>query len=345
MSSGETMRAAVYKGKGDLEVEEIAVPGLGPLDVLIEVSHCGICGSDLHFMVEDWARPGSVHGHEYSGVVTAVGERVEGWSPGDPVVGGPRPGCGTCAPCRRGSINLCTARPPIGLDSDLGAFAEFKALPADSLFRVPPGLDLRTAALTEPLAVAIRGTRRAAVGPGARVLVLGAGPIGLLTVAALRESGIADVTVSEPSSGRRRHALRVGAQTVVEPADLIEPPMPMDLVSRPFDAVIDASGHAEAMAMGLTQLGRGGRLVLSGTGMRRPRFDPNRIILNELVVTGSFEYDRSDFVAALDMLAGGHLPIDALVEEDDVNLNGVKDALRRLASGEAVAKVLVAPRA
>lgn len=340
-----SMRAAVYKGKGRVVEEEIPVPEVGPADLLVEVSHCGICGSDLHFMVEDWAQPDTVHGHEYSGTVVAVGDSVAGIGPGDLVVGGPRPGCGHCGPCRRGDTNLCADRPSVGISHDLGAFAQYKVLAADSAFRIPESVTLRTAALTEPLAVALRGVRRAKVGEGSQVLVLGAGPIGLLTVAALRSAGIDQVTVSEPGEARREAALRVGASTAVEPSELVEPPLPMDLVANPFDAVIDASGRADAMTTGLTQLGRGGRLVLSGTGMRRPRFDPNRIILNELVITGSFEYDRTDFDQALRLLASGKLPVDDLIEEGDVTLDAVGDALERLASGAAAAKVMVSPRA
>ncbi|GAC1516934.1 MAG: zinc-dependent alcohol dehydrogenase family protein [Acidimicrobiales bacterium] len=339
------MRAAVYRGQGQVRVEEVPIPALRPDDVLLEVSHCGVCGSDLHFMVEDWAADGSIHGHEYSGVIAATGAEVVGWSIGAPVVGGPAPGCGRCEPCGRGATNLCVVRPPVGLGGDVGAFAEFKALPARSLFAVPSGLDLRTAALTEPLAVALRGVRRAAVEARSRVLVLGGGPIGLLTVAALRMAAVEDVTVSEPTPGRRQAAAAVGARATICPEELAEPSLPMDLIAAPFDAVIDTSGRADAMTMGLTQLARGGRLVLSGTGMKRPRFDPNRIILNELVVTGSFEYDRADFADALAMLASGDLPINALIEQEDVALADLGDALRRLASGEAVGKVLVAPHA
>jgi len=195
MTLPSSMRAAVYKGKGQVVEEEIPLPQVGSGDLLIEISHCGICGSDLHFMVEDWARPDTVHGHEYSGTVVAAGDSVVGIEPGDLVVGGPRPGCGHCGPCGRGDTNLCTVRPPVGISHDLGAFAEYKVLPADSAFRIPGNVALRTAALTEPLAVALRGVRRAGVVEGSRVLVLGAGPIGLLTVASLRSAGVDQVTV------------------------------------------------------------------------------------------------------------------------------------------------------
>lgn len=339
------MWAAVYQGGRTVSVERLAVPPVGDHEVLIEVSHCGICGSDLHFMVEDWAPAGSVHGHEYSGVIVETGPGVRDWAVGDRVVGGPNGGCGTCAPCRAGDTNLCLGRQRAGVSSHQGAFAAYKALDEASLYRVPAGLDLRTAALAEPLAVALRGVRRAGVGPQSRVLVTGAGPIGLLTVAVLAVDGVEDITVSEPAERRREAALAVGATAAVTPDALQEPRLPMDLVGLPFDAAIDCSGRADAMAAALAQLGRGGRLVLSGTGMVRPRFDANRIILNELVITGTVEYDRSDFAGALALLASGRLPIDRLIEPEDVPLGGMQEAMEHLVAGELATKVLVVPRA
>lgn len=104
------MRAAVYRGKHTVVVEEIPVPELEPTQLLLEISHCGICGSDLHLMMEDWGPIGMRGGHEFSGVVAAVGTEVEGWAVGDRAVGGPAPGCGQCRHCRNGRPNLCAAR-------------------------------------------------------------------------------------------------------------------------------------------------------------------------------------------------------------------------------------------
>src|SRR5436190_17464481 len=119
-----TMRVAVYQGKGDVLVEERPVPELGARDVLLEVSHCGICGSDVHFIHDGWGRPGSVEGHEYSGKVVAVGDDVRTWKVGDEVVGGPSPRCGECEFCRSGRRNLCTGRNTPGLEVHTdGAFA------------------------------------------------------------------------------------------------------------------------------------------------------------------------------------------------------------------------------
>jgi L-iditol 2-dehydrogenase len=340
------MMAAVYRGRRRIAVEEVPVPTPDPGQVLLEVSHCGVCGTDIHMLYEDWGTPGSIAGHEYSGVIVAVGTDVSGWQIGDRVVGGPDRGCGTCRPCRTGRSNLCAARPRLGVAPFVGAFAGYKSVDAAGLYRVPDTLDLRTAALTEPVAVARHGLRKVDVEPGGRVLVTGAGPIGLLTVGLLRHAGASDITVSEPSELRRRLALRVGASAVVSP-DRLEagPDHPMEVVAEPFNVAFECSGRRQAMENALSHLDRGGFLVLSGTGLERPRFDPNRIILNELTVTGTVEYTPDDYEAALELLASGHLPTDALVEPADETLGGLEEALGRLGRGEVAGKVMVVPRA
>ncbi len=201
---------------------------------------------------------------------------------------------------------------------------------------------MRAAALTEPLAVALHGLTRGAVRAGQRILVTGCGPIGALTIAAARARGVTDVVASEPHPRRRALAERLGA-VVVAPDELGKPAMPFDLVDDPFDAVLECSGHAAAMQAGLSQLKRGGTLVLVGAGMDWPRFDNNRITLNELVITGAFVYDPDGFPRALELLASPDFPTDVLIESDDVPLEGLYDAVERLASGELPAKVMIAP--
>jgi (R,R)-butanediol dehydrogenase/meso-butanediol dehydrogenase/diacetyl reductase len=340
------MPAAVLHGIRDVTVEEIPVPLPGEHEVLLEVSHCGICGSDLHFVLEWGGRDGRVEGHEYSATVVAVGPGVEGWSVGDRVVGGPTPRCGECEYCRAGRPSLCAGRGRVGTGDSpwQGAFARYTKVHVDELLRVPDGLSMRHAALAEPLAVALHGiTRAGGPRPGTRWLVTGGGPIGFLSVAALRAHGVDDIVVSEPHEKRRALCERLGAR-VVTPDELPVPTFPHDLVDEPFDAALECSGHREAMEAALAQLKRGGTLVLVGAGIRAPRFDPNRILLNELVVTGSFVYDADGFPRALELLASGRLPLDLLVEPDDVPLDGFLDAAVRLGSGDLAAKVLVVPR-
>jgi threonine dehydrogenase-like Zn-dependent dehydrogenase len=153
-----------------------------------------------------------------------------------------------------------------------------------------------------------------------------------------------DVVVSEPAASRRERAAGVGASGTITPAELVAPPLPMDLVDEPFDAVLECSGRADAMEAGLAQLRRGGRLVLVGTGMHAPRLDNNRVLLNELVITGAYNYDRRGFAAALSLLESGALPVDLLIEADDVPLSGLLDAMKKLATGDLAGKVLVVPR-
>src|SRR4051794_9543104 len=164
------MPAAVFQGTRAVTVEDLPTPSLGPRDVLLEVSHCGICGSDLHFVVH-WpgaGKPGSVEGHEWSGTVAAVGEEVTEWRVGDAVVGGPSPRCGRCEYCLAQRPSLCVERGKVGADDDvdaggahLGAFARYKKMRADQILRVPEGLAMKHAALVEPLAVALHGITRA----------------------------------------------------------------------------------------------------------------------------------------------------------------------------------------
>ena len=338
------MRAAVLHGPGDLRIEHRPVPRPGPDDVVARVSHCGVCGTDLHLVMEGWGRPGSVGGHEWSGTVVAVGSSVTDLSVGDAVVGGPPPGCGTCGLCLAGRGCLCLSRQPPDGAGDDGAFADYVRAHRRSVFRVPAGLDLRTAALAEPLAVALHGVTRSGVRPGQRALVLGAGPIGALSVVALRARGVDDVVVSEPNPARQALAARLGA-SVVAPDELEVPSIaePARIVDGAVDVALECSGRARAVAAGCAQLRRGGTLVLVGTGIEPPALDPNRIILNELVVTGSFEYDDGGIEEALALLASGTADVSPLVEPGDVGLDVLLPAMADLASGRTAGKVLVSP--
>ena len=348
MNLPSTMPAVILRGKEDLSLEEVPVPSVGPGDVLVEVSHCGVCGSDLHMVIDGWGRKGSIEGHEWSGVVVAVGDDVTKWSVGDHIVGGPSVRCGECEMCRSGHPSLCSQRGTPGMgDGYQGAFARYIKCREGEILRIPDGLSLREAALAEPLAVALHGITNSGVVPGERVLVTGAGPIGALTIAALHALGVDDIKVSEPSALRQDLARRLGAAVVIGP-DELEDPGPFDpgkVVSDAVDVVLECSGHGNAMEAGLAQLKRRGRLVLVGAGMASPRFNPNRILLNELVITGAFCYDADGFDRSLSLLASGTLPLRELIEPDDVPLSGALDAMRSLVSGKLAAKVLIAPGA
>jgi 2-desacetyl-2-hydroxyethyl bacteriochlorophyllide A dehydrogenase len=335
------MPAAVYVGDGRIAVEEVPVPEPGPGEVLVQIAECGICGSDLHMVLERYAKPGAILGHEWSGVVAAA-PSGSGWSPGDRVVGNPSPGCGVCRPCRRRRPSVCLHRASADFAGYRGAFCRYKTVTADGLIRIPDSLSLRVAALTEPMAITLHALRLADVGPDDRILVTGAGPVGLLLVAALRAHGIADITVSEPSPVRRQQALDVGATRVVAPAALEEPPM-VQPVAQPYAVAFECSGHASAAEAALGQLDYAGTLVIVGTGFEPPRFNQNRLILFELEIIGAYNYNDEGFQPAVDLLDSGTLPLGSLMEPDDIPLSEVMASMERLARGEIPSKVMVQP--
>ncbi len=340
------MAAAVYQSPGVITVEERPVPTPGPDQILVKVDHCGICGSDIHQLRDGWGfKPGAVAGHEWTGTIVAIGNEVDADLLGQQVVGATSPCCGTCRRCLEGKPSQCEQRLSAITDNADGAFAEYILVRAVSVLALPEGLSARHAALAEPLAVALHGITRSGIALGDRAMVFGAGPIGALTIAALRAQGIDHVSVVEPSTGRQELARSVGATEVIHPSDLEIFPSwePEKLSSRAVHVVLECSGHKAAIESGFHQLLRGGTLVMVGAGIEHPIFDPNRMILNELTVTGSFVYDLGGFERALALLASDDFPTDLLIDPTDVPLNAVADALEALATGQIAGKVMVVP--
>jgi 2-desacetyl-2-hydroxyethyl bacteriochlorophyllide A dehydrogenase len=336
------MPAAVYVGDGRLEVHDVALPEVGPGDVLVEISHCGVCGTDLHLVLERIARPGSILGHEWAGTISALGSEVEGWELGARVVCGPTPGCGECRACRRGRPSVCLRRAAVDHLAFRGAFARYVRAEASRLLRIPDGLSTRHAALTEPTAIALHAVSLSGVTPDDRVLITGAGPVGMLILAVLHAQGIRDVTVSEPSPSRRVRALEVGAARVVVPEDLPTSEMGRP-VPEPYSLVFECSGVAAAAESALDQVDFAGTFVFVGTGHDPPRVNHNRVIILELTLLGAYNYDAAGWAPALELLASGKLPLDALIDGADVLLDGLLPAMERLAAGEIPAKVMVVP--
>ncbi|HZP30075.1 MAG TPA: alcohol dehydrogenase catalytic domain-containing protein [Acidimicrobiia bacterium] len=340
----DSMPAAVYTGDGRIEVRDLPVPEPGPRDVLVEVSHCGICGTDLHLVLGRIARPGSVLGHEWAGTVVAAGAEAGPWRPGERVVADATPGCGECRACRRGRPSVCLRREPPDYLSFRGAFSRYVTVAGERLLRVPTSLTTRAAALTEPTAVAMHAVTLSGATPDDRVLVTGAGPVGLLTLAVLRARGVEAVTVSEPAPRRRARAREIGAARVVEPAELDRPAVGVP-VADPYTIAFECSGRAAAAEVALDQLDYAGTLVFVGTGHELPRVNHNRMIVLELTAVGAYNYDAGGFAPALELLDSGALPVELLVEPDDVTLDGLLETMHRLAAGELPGKVMVRPSA
>ncbi|MER7082880.1 L-idonate 5-dehydrogenase [Saccharopolyspora kobensis] len=305
-------RACVVHGAGDLRVEEreAAPPGGG--EVAVSVALGGICGSDLHYYhrgsVGDFqVREPMVLGHEVVGHVAATGDGVNDLAVGAPVAIHPATPCGSCPECALDHRNVCAHSRYLGSAARTphvqGGFAQHIVVPADQVRPLPDGLGLRRAVLAEPLSVALHAVRRAGDVAGRRVLVTGAGPIGCLAVAALRDAGAAEVIVTDLLDAPLAIAAQVGATSTIR-ADRGMPDQ--------VDLAIEASGSAAGLSTCVQAVRRRGTVVLLGllppgeTG-----FLGNVVVTRELQLTGAFRFDH-EFDEALSLLAGG-LPVDPVL--------------------------------
>jgi (R,R)-butanediol dehydrogenase / meso-butanediol dehydrogenase / diacetyl reductase len=311
---GETMRAVAITGDRNLGVVNISRPVPGAGEVLLDVVYCGICGSDLHMlgMPAGVLPAGHVLGHEFTGVIAGLGPGVGGWSAGERVAVLPMVACGACYACRAGHPNLWEKgidyAPGIGRQ---GAYAESVVVPAGMLRRLPATVSDADGALIEPLAVAIRAIRLSGATPQEPVCVLGAGPIGALTVAGLRARGFGRIAVVEPAAGRRAVAERLGVRAVA-PGEATAR-VPSLLGDEPPTTVIDCTGHPSGAPLAIELLPPAGRLIIAGLPDDPAPIDLAAVAVNEIVIRGSLAYADDDFAEALDHIAAGRVPCNQIV--------------------------------
>ena len=335
------MHALVYRGPGSLEVEERPTPEPGPGDVLVRVQACGICGTDLRIAAgAHRAYPDGtvrVPGHEISGVVEAAGDGAP-FATGDRVFVAPNVGCGRCDQCLAGRINLCRTPQALGITRD-GALATHLLAGADlvsqgNLLPLPNGADPAAVAVAEPLACVLRGQRPCRIAAGDRVLIIGAGPIGLLHLLAARTRAPEAIVVSEPSPSRRAQAAERGADLAVGPDEL----------EGTFDVVIVAAPAGSAQAVALERASPGGRVnFFAGLprGGSLVELDTNLIHYKELLVTGTTACTTEDCREALELVLSGAVDTGRLVT-DRRPLAEAVEALAAARSGEQL-KVVIEP--
>lgn len=321
--------------------------------VVVEVTHCGICGSDLHSYHEGFVvEPGQVLGHEFVGTVVAA-PGVEGLAAGQRVTARPLVPCGECGACREGEIQRCEA----GMADNVGygrrgAFAERvlvpKAVVGEVVFPVPEEIDDRSAALIEPLAVGLHAIRQAEVEPGQTALVLGAGPIGLGVVAFLRRAGIGTLIVSDPSARRREAAAALGADRVVDPRaeNTVEVVAGITGIGAygsgaRADVAIDCAGVAPALADALRSVRSGARVVFCAMYARKVDFRPDMVTMKELTLRGALGY-KHEFPEVIDALAKGEVDAGAMISHE-LPLTEIEEAFRIQSDPDASLKVLVTP--
>ncbi|GIX29846.1 MAG: Zn-dependent alcohol dehydrogenase [Porticoccaceae bacterium] len=324
------MQAVMFPGPGrPLAVVELPVPRPGPGEVLLTVSACGICGSDLA-MTAGGAfgyPPGRLLGHEFGGRVVARGPGATRFAPGQRVACLPARFCGNCERCRAGRPLFCSAGGAV-----TGGMAEFAAVPESSLFALPDGVADEAAALAEPLACGRKALRTAAFAPGQDLTLVGAGSMALAVLFWARRLGAGRIRVITGSPTRRAAAEAFGADDFLEPGQ----PAPPDSL------VVECTGAAGALEAALQWLAPGGALVSLGMGMASEPLVPAALAFREISLHFPVGYAVEDFAATVRALAAA--PEVAAMVSECVPLAAVPAAFERLRRGQARSKVLVVPR-
>lgn len=336
-----TIRRVVVHGIDDVEVasEPIAVPGAG--EAAVRPTYVGICGSDTHACLGSHPfidlpyRPG----HEVVGRVDAVGPGVTGIAVGERVVVEPNLACGYCRQCAAGRYNICRELAVFGCQTP-GGLADRFVIGADRLHRVPDGLADVDAVLTEPLATPVRAVRSVGDLRGRSVVVLGAGPIGLLVMAAARAAGAARIAVTDLIASKRERALSLGADAAFDATgDLV--PNALAELGDGADVVFDCVAREPSMAQAARIVTKGGEIVVVGVGAAGTT--PVRLDLiqdRELVVRGSLMFVARDFTESLRLIEAGAVRADQLVTAVYDGLDAAGDAFRASTDAEQC-KVLI----
>ena len=287
------MRALVKSAAGPgLELHDVPEPPMGIDDVRIAVRKTGICGTDLHIADWDaWAqatiKPPLVVGHEFVGTVLEVGANVRDLHVGDIVSGEGHVICGRCRHCRAGRWHLCANTVGLGVQRD-GAFAEQVVLPVTNVWHHWPGIDEEVAAIFDPFGNAVHTALTFPV-LGEDVLVVGAGPIGLMATAVARHAGARIIVVSEPNPMRRALAERMGATRVTDPRaeDLAAVQRELGMVEG-FDVVFEMSGNADALRGALANMAHGAGMAILGIPTEPMTIDVSRIVFDQLTLRGIY---------------------------------------------------------
>ena len=319
------MKAVKFYGVGDVRTEEIppVVPEEG--QALIRVLYGGICGSDLHIYRKGMfvEKLGETMGHEFVGQVISA-PPSSGLEPGTLVVGDPRVPCGRCQACREGDTHRCASLGFIG-EVRPGCFAQLLALESEKLIPLPPETDRKQAALCEPLAVAVHACRGIMTVNPKRVLVVGAGPIGLLITALLKQVyHVEEVVVSDLDQFRRKQAVLAQADRTA--AD-------MSQAGVGFDCAVDAVGREEALAGTLGAVRPGGAVFISAIYEHLPVVDINTMVSNEQSLRGNNAYSFTDLQEAARLIGGGEVQLGWLVTSV-LPADQADEAFRRLTARE-----------
>jgi (R,R)-butanediol dehydrogenase / meso-butanediol dehydrogenase / diacetyl reductase len=329
------MKAAVMQGLHmPLAVETLPDPTPGEGELVVKVGRCGICGSDLH-MTEDptyGKGAGDVLGHEFAGEVMALGKGTDGVAVGDLVAVIPLQSCGHCASCKAGEVAWCDK---FGLQG--GGYAEYAVTRPNQCIRLPQSASLADGAIIEPLAVALHGVNMSGLRKGDRVLILGAGPIGLAVAFWARRAGAVDVVILDIADHQRDRALAMGATGfAMSPDDA--------LIDGKADIVFECVGIPGLIAQAIDQVRNRGTILLLGLCTRPDTFSSFAMLSKEVRLITSAFFTRGEYEVALDVLNAGAAEPRMLVT-DTISLNDTPAVFEALRTRSHQCKVLINPTA
>jgi len=334
------MKALVHTAPFTFELRDVPRPGLDSGDVLVRVGAVGICGSDVHGMTGKTGRriPPIIMGHEASGEIVETGTGVEPEMIGRRVTFDSMIYCGTCKACLSGQVNLCESRQVLGVSCDEyrrdGAFAEHIAVPARLVHQLPDSVSYEHAAMTEPLSVAVHAVRLSRLRPEDRVLVVGCGIIGLLTIQAARATGCGTIIATDLSDRRLDAALVSGADRAMKPEELSG--------QGEVDAAFEAVGAAQTVAAAIRSVRKGGTVVLIGNVTPEVPFPLQAVVTREIAVLGSCA-SAGEFAECVRMMEAGLVNLDPLIT-DVISLEDAASMFQALhTSPEDHLKAMVRP--
>jgi len=344
-----TMQAAIFDTAAEpLRLAEVDRPTPAAHEVLLRVAACGVCGSDLHATADDdgIARNGGILGHEVTGHIAELGADVTGWSVGDQVYVMPIGSCGSCPRCLLGEPEQCPDQLTFGAlgdDQPDGAYAEFVVCSATDLLAVPEGLSLDVAALVEPLATGLLCVRRADLDIGDRVLVIGAGPIGLSAALFARFFGARRVVVSDFLDHRLELATELGATDVINGRNVDDVRDAfIELTGAPPDVVIEAVGRPGMLNEAIRLVGDGGRVVTGGVCMEPDSFDHLAAYGREPTIQTARTYTFAENEFILEMIAAGRIDPSPMISHR-ISLDELPAAFDALRTPTDQCKVMVVP--
>lgn len=310
------MKAAVLHAVGDIRYEDVPVPEIGDDEVLLNVKACGVCGTDVHFFHGEWAvEMPLIPGHEYSGEIAEVGKSIDTVSVGDKVSIDPNVVCGVCKNCRRTDrSHLCSNIQAIGVDVN-GGFAEYLKAPEEVVYPLPDHVDFDTGAMVEPVGCAIRGFDNTRTTLGDTVIIIGAGPMGLILTQMALLQGAAKVLVVEIIPERRKMAEKLGAFRTINPReeDVVKSVAEETDGNGP-EVVFEAVGSARTIELALDIAGRGSRVNLFGVAPQTDVINVKPFMLydKELKISASYR-DPFTFDRAIQLLSNGRISVKSLI--------------------------------